>query len=671
MTRARKTRFTGDSYQNFAANVGYGANNLSAGSQYGFNPITRNRVQLDYMYRGSWIVQQVVDSVADDMTRAGIDFNSDMPPDNKDAFHKHLQELQIWQRLNATIKWSRLYGGAVAVMMIDGQRVDTPFRMDTIGRGSFKGLLVLDRWMLQPYSDEVVTNLGADFGDPKYYTVVSDARSLPNMKIHHSRVVRFDGVQLPYWQRMTENGWGLSVIEPIYDRLVAFDSATVGTAQLVYRAYLRTYKVENLREILAAGGKAKIALIEQMKFMRLAQSNEGLTLMDSKDEYEAHAYAFGGLSEVLMTLGQQLSGGVQIPLTRLFGQSPAGMNATGESDMRNYYDGINAKQEARLRLPLTTILHVAYMSRFGQRLPEGFDFTFNSLWQMTEMEKAQVAAEVTGAVDQAVTSGVINPVIALKELRDIGRLTGVFSNITDEDIDTAEAMPPDLGELGPPGMPAPAGGPGQAGAASGVAPHGAAPAARPPSPGTGPHPPAPPRPGSKIGESVLLHEGPHHAILSDDNASVARQLARDTNTIPIREFQGMDIVIESPKGDRRVGYGWANQMPADYGYFRGTRSQEGSMEQMDCYIGPNPDAPDAWIIYQHDPATGMFDEHKVMLGFDSEADARKCYYDGFEDGSGSERCKSVRKLSVPALKEWLKTWKFGQNEPGLRVARAK
>ncbi|MDR0067321.1 DUF1073 domain-containing protein, partial [Acinetobacter sp. 11520] len=82
------------------------------------------------------------------------------------------------------------------------------------------------------------------------------------------------------------------------------------------------------------------------------QSNEGLTLMDADDTYEAHQYNFSGLDNILLQFGQQISGATGIPLVRLFGQSPAGLNATGESDLANYYDNINQQQEGRLRTPL-------------------------------------------------------------------------------------------------------------------------------------------------------------------------------------------------------------------------------------------------------------------------------------------------------------------------------
>ncbi|MFX8496860.1 phage portal protein, partial [Acinetobacter baumannii] len=79
------------------------------------------------------------------------------------------------------------------------------------------------------------------------------------------------------------------------------------------------------------------ALVEQINQIRLWQSNEGLTLMDAEDTYEAHQYSFAGLDNILMQFGQQIAGALGIPLVRLFGQSPAGFSATGESDLSNYY----------------------------------------------------------------------------------------------------------------------------------------------------------------------------------------------------------------------------------------------------------------------------------------------------------------------------------------------
>ncbi len=437
---------TSDSFQNLLTRTGLGAGSQNDGSRYSFTPVSRDRVQLEFCYRSSWIAGAVVDSYAEDMTREGIDIVGDADPDKIEQLTRRITSLEIMDSLCSIIKWSRLYGGAVGVLMIDGQDFATPLRKDTISKDQFKGILVLDRWVLTPTLENLVKDFGPDYGKPKFYDVVADAHTVQALRIHHSRVIRLDGVELPYWQRIAENGWGQSVLERLWDRLIPFDSVTQGAAQLAYKAHLRTYKIKGLREIIAAGGKAFEGLTAQINMIRQYQSNEGLTLMDAEDEFEAHAYSFSGLSDLILQFGQQISGATGIPLVRLFGQSPAGLNSTGESDIRTYYDNIKKDQQKRLHSGMQLVLDVAYRSEFGEEPPEGFGFKFRPLWQLSDAEKSDIAVKVTTAVTGAMDSGLIGKPTALKELRQSSQVTGVFTNITDEDIEDAENEPPMLPE---------------------------------------------------------------------------------------------------------------------------------------------------------------------------------------------------------------------------------
>lgn len=449
--RARKSFMTKDSFENFAARIGLQTQNQSSASTYTFDLVTRNRTLMEAVYRSSWIGGMAVDLVAQDMTRSGIELVSDMTPENKDKLNQAMERLQIWNQLCDNVKWSRLYGGSIAVMLIDGQDVSTPLKIDTIREGQFKGLLVLDRWQIDPSLNNLVTELGPYLGKPKYYTVLADSQALVNQKIHYSRVIRLEGVQLPYWQRIAENGWGQSVLERLWDRLIAFDSTSSGAAQLVYKAHLRTLSIENLRELIAMGGSTLEAVMKQIQMMRLYQSNEGLTLLDAKDKFEAHQYAFGGLAELLLCFGEQISGALQIPLVRLFGQSPGGLNSTGDSDLRTYYDNVAAWQDRDLRPGLTTMLEVIARSVLGKPMPSGWGFKFVSLWQLTDTEKADIGKKDTESVVHAYEAQLVGRATALKELRQSSQTTGLWSNITDEEIKEAENDPPpgseDLDEL--------------------------------------------------------------------------------------------------------------------------------------------------------------------------------------------------------------------------------
>ena len=436
---------TVDSFVNLAQNLGVGADNPLSSGTYGFNPITRNRTMLEWIHRGSWLGGIAVDVVADDMTRAGVEFLGTMPPEDINEIEEAAVHLGVWNSINETIKWARLYGGALCVLLIDGQDTSTPLRLNTIRKDQFCGLLPLDRWMVEPSMNDLVTDLGPSLGLPKFYTVTAQAPALSSMKIHYSRVIRLEGIRLPYWQRLMENLWGLSVLERLYDRMIAFDSASTGAAQLVYKAYIRTYKIKNMREVVAAGGDALNGLTAYVDMMRRFQGIEGITLMDGEDEFEGSTHgAFSGLADALQQFGQQISGALQIPLVRLFGQSPAGFS-TGDSDMRNYYDTINQQQEKQLRVGVTKIYRCISASQ-GIEIKTGTKINFKSLWQLSDVDKATVAASVGNTISTLENGGVIQRSTALQELRQSSRVTGVFSNITDKMIKEAEAEGPPLPE---------------------------------------------------------------------------------------------------------------------------------------------------------------------------------------------------------------------------------
>ena len=481
----RLGHLTTDAITNFVARIGIGTGNQLAASSYNFMPISRIQQMLEWAYRGSWIIGAAVDCVADDMTRAGIQMNSDTDPDDIEQLQTAMHETLLWQSLNETVKWSRLYGGALMVMQIDGQDMATELDPETVSEGQLKGFMVLDRWMVQQTFSDLVLDYGPDYGMPRFYDVIATAPFMPRQRIHYTRCVRMDGVTLPFRQKLSENGWGMSVIERLYDRLIAFDSGTMGAAQLLYKAYLRTYKVEGYRNLIGAGGPLQERFARTMELMRIMQSNEGMTVIDAKDEFETHAYSFSGIPETLMILGQQISGALGIPLVRLFGQSPSGMNATGESDIRLYYDMINSTQEARLRRPLTRVFDVFWQSVLGKPAPDTWGFSFRSLRQLDELEKAELAQRDADTINMLHQGGIISTTIALLELKQSSIITGRFTNITEEDIEDSKQAPPpweppDPAAGGMPGMP------GMMPGMPGAPPHPGLPGAPPGMPGAKP-----------------------------------------------------------------------------------------------------------------------------------------------------------------------------------------
>lgn len=121
-------------------------------------------------------------------------------------------------------------------------------------------------------------------------------------------------------------------------------------------------------------------------------------------------------------------------------------------------------------------------------------------------------------------------------------------------------------------------------------------------------------------------------------------------------FQGLPISIENEKGSIRSGQDekgnkWSVKMPADYGYVKRTEGADG--DHVDVYVGPDESSSNVFVIDQKDHRTGKFDEHKVMLGFDSLRSAIQSYTNGFSDGKAHLRLGNVARLSMKEFKQWL------------------
>ena len=444
---ARALTRTRDGFDNLSARLGLGQDNMLARS--GYTPGARlTQTTLEDMYRTSWVVARMVEVVAEDMVRSGVDLQVQMPPDKIDALMKSFRGTGIPGRITDAIKWGRLYGGAIAVLLIDGHDLAAPLELETVQKNSFRGLYVLDRHTVTP-STALIEELGPMFGYPAYYTV-NQAGGLRGQRIHNSRVLRFVGVVLPYNQRLGEQHWGGSVVERAYDRILALDSATHGAANLMFKSFLRVIGIENYRQILAAGGKAEAALHKMLTLIRQLQSNEGLTVLDKNDQFYTTGYTFAGVYDALQAFAEQIGGATGIPLVRLLGQSPKGFS-TGESDLRIYYDTIATACEDDLRAPYTRLFSVQSRHLWGESLSDDFTFEFRSLYLPTELEKSQIATADAQAVSGLHQVGLLTQDMALAELRDAGRVTGRFAGITDEAIEAAKtaAAAPAL----PEGMP--------------------------------------------------------------------------------------------------------------------------------------------------------------------------------------------------------------------------
>lgn len=431
--------FTNDAFANSLARLGFNQPTLLEGTQYPMTRLTRNYNLMTALYRDHWIVRRIIDLVSKDLLKNWIDIHTELSPDELKQVNREIRVTSVRKSLLESVKWGRLYGGAAALMLIKGQedKLEEPLDIEEINPGDFRGLLVLDRWSgIYPELETVDDITSPEFGLPKYYQIKGD-KEQNGVRVHHTRILRFIGYDLPYWEKLAEVYWGASVIESVFEELKKRDNSSWNIAQLIFLANVRVLKMSDLGQMLTTTNqRAKKDLYQVLEAQNMLMSNMGMYVMDKEDEFQNFQYSFSGLAEIYELFMLDVAGASDIPATRLYGRSPQGMNSTGEGELTNYYDMIENTQEEQLRPVIEKLLPVICMSALGF-VPDDLEFEFNPVETPSQKDKAELIWRTIEAIRGCYDSGMISQQISLKELRQAGEPLGLFTNITDQDIEEA------------------------------------------------------------------------------------------------------------------------------------------------------------------------------------------------------------------------------------------
>ena len=434
-----------DGYSNAAAFLGEDSPLLASGT-FRRSGLTSNTELLTVTYRENWLAKRIIDMPSEDMTRAWYTLATALPENALHDIHALEAEHSVRQELTNAIRYARLYGGSIALIVIRGEEeiLDQPLDTDSLLPGCFQGLLVIDRSQGIEPSLELVSDLDdPDFGLPMYYTVNlewrveseewrangSAAIQYQQVKIHHSRVLRFIGRELPYLETVAENYWGASELEHLWDELQKRSATSANIAQLIFQANITTLKMGDLGTHLAFGDDdMRNTLMQALQNENRLRTSYGLQLMSANDSLETHAYTFSGLSDIYEAFMMDMAGAAEIPATKLFGRSPQGMNSTGEADLRNYYDMIAQLQQRLLRPALERLLPILAISCWGFA-PEDMEIVFNPVMTTSDTERAELTEKLTADVFKGYEIGLLTKEQALTELKSRGAGIGIYTKL--------------------------------------------------------------------------------------------------------------------------------------------------------------------------------------------------------------------------------------------------
>lgn len=355
-------------------------------------------MQLTGLYEGNGLFSKIIDTPAEEALKHGFDLN--LKSDELNAFVEDaLDDLEWEERAATAIKWARLYGGALIVMLIDdGRGLEEPVDWEHIR--SIDELRVYERSIVQPdyaslyqqdYGGKGVGNRVSKFGQPEYYYVSSIYGSF---KVHESRCLVFRNGVLP---EQTSNAtylfWGMPEYVRIRRALRETVTAHTDSVKLLERSVQAIYSMKGLASLLTTDdGENQV-----LKRLQLVDTSRGLLnsiAIDSEGEqYDFKTFQFSGVKDVIDATCNMLSALTNIPQTILFGRSPAGMNATGDSDFESYYNFVEKIQRLMLKRNLRTLLDVVFRAGIasGDVTEEpDYKLEFNPLWSLSDTEQATV-----------------------------------------------------------------------------------------------------------------------------------------------------------------------------------------------------------------------------------------------------------------------------------------
>ena len=355
-------------------------------------------MQLTGLYEGNGLFSKIIDTPAEEALKHGFDLN--LKSDELNAFVEDALDDLEWEEKAATaIKWARLYGGALIVMLIDdGHGLEEPVDWEHIR--SIDELRVYERSIVQPdyaslyqqdYGGKGVGNRVSKFGQPEYYYVSSIYGSF---KVHESRCLVFRNGVLP---EQTSNAtylfWGMPEYVRIRRALRETVTAHTDSVKLLERSVQAIYSMKGLASLLTTDdGENQV-----LKRLQLVDTSRGLLnsiAIDSEGEqYDFKTFQFSGVKDVIDATCNMLSALTNIPQTILFGRSPAGMNATGDSDFESYYNFVEKIQRLMLKRNLRTLLDVVFRAGIasGDVAEEpDYKLEFKPLWSLSDTEQAAV-----------------------------------------------------------------------------------------------------------------------------------------------------------------------------------------------------------------------------------------------------------------------------------------
>jgi uncharacterized protein len=363
---------------------------------------------LDQLFHGDDIVERMITTVPKEMLRKGYGLVLGDKPgsDAESKILKALEALEANEQIMQAMWWAALFGGGALVLGADdGRPASLPLIPELVRKIDW-----VEAYDRRYYAIATYYTDGPNYGKPETYAVGNPGMTVSPMHIvHESRMIHFDGAPTSIMMKRARGGYSISKLQRCYETIRSFATSYKAVEILLTDGPQGVYKVDNLASLLGSNNKG--AFEARLQAVDLFRSAMRAVVVDAKTEsFERQQISFGSIPDVMDRFALRLAAAVPMPVTKLMGQSPAGMNATGDSDFRDWYDGIETDQTNKLAPKLCRLISILCATKEGPtggKQPKQIKIEFQKLWTLNPKEEAErrlivaqtdVAYETMGAI---------------------------------------------------------------------------------------------------------------------------------------------------------------------------------------------------------------------------------------------------------------------------------
>lgn len=394
-----------DAFQNVATGLGVAGRDKRLAAAVSYQPKTFK--ELREFWQSEYLASRVVEAHSEEMTRAGWKLNSADSEVIK-VLQDRADGMNLQEVFRKAINFQRALGGAAILLGVDdgssdASNLQTPLDISKVKTLSYLHVFAADECTPAMEYDSPVQ---PKYAQTQIYKIEpkQGSKTAQPFLVHESRLIVLKGATFGVFETK-RNGWGQPVLERCFDSIRDFGTSYQSAAILIQEFAQKIYKQTDLAQMLGSGKRD--AILERLANLSYGLSVANMAAVDGSEELSRLAVPTTGLPELLSKMAEPVASAAQIPVTILFGQTPSGLNATGAVEMRLYYDRVAASQNSILKPALNLIFSILF-KELNLEVPE-FDIQFNSLWQMTELEQADLRVKMAQADVAYVGAGILSP----------------------------------------------------------------------------------------------------------------------------------------------------------------------------------------------------------------------------------------------------------------------